>query len=74
MPIQVGAEIRRMDDNEFKARAYEVMRHAFDVEHELGRLFHEKIGSTSRGQSFASRRFGKENEKGGKKGIWQKGK
>jgi GxxExxY protein len=43
MPIQVGAEIRRMNENEFKARAYEVMRHVFDVQHELGRLFHEKI-------------------------------
>ncbi len=43
MPIRVAAEIRRMDDEEFKARTYEVMRHAFDVQCELGRLFHEKI-------------------------------
>ena len=43
MPIRVGAEIRRMDDDEFRARMYEVMRHAFDVQRELGRLFHEKI-------------------------------
>lgn len=43
MPIQVEAESRRMDDNEFKARFYEVMRHVFDVQHELGRLFHKKI-------------------------------
>lgn len=32
-----------MGDEEFKARAYEVMRHVFDVHSELGRLFHEKI-------------------------------
>jgi GxxExxY protein len=43
MPIRVGAEIRRMEDQEFKARVYEVMRHVFDVHNELGRLFHEKI-------------------------------
>jgi hypothetical protein len=43
MPIQVGAEIRRMEDEEFKARVYDVMRHVFDVHNELGRLFHEKI-------------------------------
>ncbi len=43
MPIRIAAEIRRMDDKEFKARVYDVMRHAFDVQRELGRLFHEKI-------------------------------
>jgi GxxExxY protein len=43
MPIHVGAEIRRMGDEEFKARVYEVMRHVFDVQQELGRLFNEKI-------------------------------
>lgn len=43
MPIHVSADIRRMDDEEFKSRAYEVMRHVFDVQRELGRLFHEKI-------------------------------
>jgi GxxExxY protein len=43
MPIRVGAEIRRMDDEEFTARAYEVMGHIFDVHRQLGRLFHEKI-------------------------------
>ncbi len=32
-----------MDEEEFKARTYEVMRHLFDVQQELGRLFHEKI-------------------------------
>ena len=26
-----------------RARTYEVMRHVFDVQRELGRLFHEKI-------------------------------
>ncbi len=43
MPIHVGAEIRRMADEEFKARVYEVMGHVFDVHNELGRLLHEKI-------------------------------
>ena len=43
MPIQVAADIRRMDDEEFKERAYGVMRHIFAVHGELGRLFHEKI-------------------------------
>ena len=43
MPIQVRADIRRMGDDEFNARAYDVMRHIFDVHSELGRLFHEKI-------------------------------
>ena len=32
-----------MGDEEFKTRAYEVMRHVFDIHSELGRLFHEKI-------------------------------
>ena len=35
MPIHVGAEIRRMEDEEFKARAYEVMSHVFKVQHEF---------------------------------------
>jgi len=43
MPIEVGVEVRRLEDEEFKARVYEVMRHVFDVQNELGRLFHEKI-------------------------------
>ncbi len=43
MPIHVGAEIRRLDEEEFKARAYEVMSHVFDVQKELGRLFYEPI-------------------------------
>jgi GxxExxY protein len=32
-----------MDKEEFTARAYEAMRHIFDIRGELGRLFHEKI-------------------------------
>ena len=43
MPIHVGADIRQVDDEEFKARVYEVMHHIFDVHRTLGRLFHEKI-------------------------------
>ena len=43
MPIEVAGGIRCMEDEEFKARAYEVMRHIFDIHSELGRLFHEKI-------------------------------
>jgi GxxExxY protein len=43
MPIHVGADLRQMDDEEFKTRAYAVMGHVFDVHQELGRLFHEKI-------------------------------
>ncbi len=43
VPIHVGVELRRMDNEEFKACAYEVMSHAFDVQKELGRLFHESI-------------------------------
>ena len=43
MPIHVGTAIRRMEDEEFKARVYDLMGHVFDVHNELGRLFHEKI-------------------------------
>ena len=43
MPIHVGGNVRQMDDETFQHRAYEVMRHVFDVQNELGRLFHEKI-------------------------------
>jgi len=43
MPVHPRAEINRMSDEEFKARVYEVMRYVFDVQRELGRLFHEKI-------------------------------
>jgi GxxExxY protein len=43
MPIHIGADIRRMDDREFAATVYEVMRHVFDVHRELGRLFNERI-------------------------------
>jgi GxxExxY protein len=43
MPIRIGAEIHQMNDEEFKSQVYEVMRHVFDVQRELGRLFPEKI-------------------------------
>ena len=43
MPIHVAAEIRRMDEEEYKACVYEAMSHIFDVQRDLGRLFHEKI-------------------------------
>ena len=43
MPIHFAAEIRRLEDEEFKTRVYEVMRHVFAVQNDLGRLFHEKI-------------------------------
>ncbi len=43
MPIRAGAEIRQMEQREFKARAYDVMRHVFAVQKELGRLLHESI-------------------------------
>lgn len=35
--------MRRMDDEEYKACVYEAMRYIFDVQRDLGRLFHEKI-------------------------------
>jgi len=40
MPIHVGAEIRRMDDEKSEARTYEVMSHVFDVQKALGREWH----------------------------------
>jgi GxxExxY protein len=43
MPIRVGADIRRMDDEEFGETVYDVMRHIFNVHGELGRLFNERI-------------------------------
>ncbi len=43
MPIHVGAEIRRLNDEDFKAIVYEVMRHIFAIQNDLGRLFDEKI-------------------------------
>ena len=43
MPIRVGTELRRMEDEEFKTRTYEAMRHVFDVHRDLGRLFNEKV-------------------------------
>ncbi len=43
MPICAGVELRRMEDEEFKQCAYEVMSHVFEAQEELGRLFHESI-------------------------------
>jgi len=43
MPVKVGAEIRVMDQEPYKALVYEVMRHVFAVHNELGRLLEEKI-------------------------------
>lgn len=43
MPIRLGAKIRRLSQAEFGEIAYEVMREAFNIHAELGRLFDEKI-------------------------------
>lgn len=43
MPITIGAEIRRLSQDEFGRIAYDVIRHAFDVHRELGRLFVEEV-------------------------------
>ena len=43
MPIAIGAQIRRMDEEEFKAVVYSAMQHVFAVHNEMGRLFDEKI-------------------------------
>ena len=43
MPIRIGANIKRLDDEQSAACVYEVMRHVFDVHREFGRLFQEKI-------------------------------
>jgi GxxExxY protein len=43
MPIHVGADIRWLNDEEYKALVYEVMRHFFAIQSDLGRLFDEKI-------------------------------
>jgi len=43
MPIRLGAKIVRLGQAEFGQIAYDVMRTAFDVHTELGRLFDEKI-------------------------------
>ena len=43
MPVRVGVELRRMGDTEFSDCVYGVMGHAFDIQCELGRLFHESI-------------------------------
>lgn len=43
MPVRIGAEIRRMEQEEFATVAYEVMSHAFSIHKELGRFFREEI-------------------------------
>jgi GxxExxY protein len=43
MPIEFGAKIAQLDEDDFKATVYETMRAVFDVHNELGRLFDEKI-------------------------------
>jgi hypothetical protein len=43
MPIRLGANIRRLDQAAFGEIAYAVMREAFKVHAEFGRLFDEKI-------------------------------
>lgn len=43
MPIEVGAEIRPCTREEFHSLDYEVMRLAFDVHNEMGRLHEEHI-------------------------------
>ena len=43
MPIFTGAKIERLEQKEFGEIAYEVMRHIFEIHHELGRLFDESI-------------------------------
>jgi len=43
VPIHIGFDVRRMADDEFKECAYEVMSQVFEVQEELGRLFHESI-------------------------------
>jgi GxxExxY protein len=43
MPISPKHPIRRLSQDEFGDIAYEVMRHAFEVHRDLGRLFSEEI-------------------------------
>lgn len=43
MPITIDAELRPLSQDEFGRIAFDVMRHAFDIHHELGRLFDEGI-------------------------------
>lgn len=43
MPISVNAELVKLSQREFGNVAYDVVRHAFDVQRELGRLFDEKV-------------------------------
>ncbi|HUG92213.1 MAG TPA: GxxExxY protein, partial [Planctomycetaceae bacterium] len=43
MPIRVGAETRRLSQEEFGRMAYELMDCVFQVHNELGRFFDERI-------------------------------
>lgn len=43
MPIQLGAKTYRLDEGSFKQLVYDVMRCVFDIHHEFGRFFDEKI-------------------------------
>jgi len=43
MPIQIHADTRRMNQQEFGRIAYDVMDHAFAVHNEMGRFFDENI-------------------------------
>jgi GxxExxY protein len=43
MPVTIDARLRKLSQEEFGGIAYNVMRHAFDIHRELGRLFDERI-------------------------------
>ena len=43
MPIIIDVNLRRLPQDEFGRIAFEVMRHAFDIHHKLGRFFDEGI-------------------------------
>ena len=43
MPIVVDAELRRLDQQEFGAVAYDVMECVFQAHRELGRFFDEAV-------------------------------
>ena len=43
MPVTLKVPLRRLSQSEFGDIAYEVIRHAFAIHHELGRFFDERI-------------------------------
>src|SRR6266516_5481559 len=43
MPISIPIPLRRLSQQEFGDIAYETMHHVFDIHHELGRFFDERI-------------------------------